>query len=55
MASVTSCSGFVPHPLRNIIHRKFGLIQLMRPMLKPPPPRRPSATAAAPIDGRYAW
>jgi hypothetical protein len=36
-ARVTSWPSLVPQPERNIIHRKFGLIQLMRSRLNAPP------------------
>lgn len=50
--SVISWPGFVPHPERYIIHRKFGLIQLMRSKLKSGPPNCPCAIAWRPVDSR---
>jgi hypothetical protein len=54
-ASVTSWSGLVPQPLRNIIHRKFDLTQLMRLIEKNGPPKRWCSTAYRPIAGENAW
>jgi hypothetical protein len=55
IASTASWLALVAQPERYIIHRKFGLIQLMRSSEKPLPQKQSAWAAAVPIEGSNAW
>lgn len=54
MDSTRSWPGLVAQPQRYIIHRKDGLIHVIRSRLKGAT-KRPAATAGSATCGGYAW